>query len=200
MEAYVGLLPTKEAFARFFGLRINSVQGKNIPNPKPPVQCGSCIIGARQGSPFFKFSGLESCRAWQESFFYVKNKGAADFINLPAYVPGAPSRANWRFNPREGHVETNRILRPIKELNETTDISFDDIVCAFVSRWVLPLQRRTHKISQMSGRRDPTRITTFGMCKSDVVLKARQICKTKMPVKWKWGLQPLSRKRPPRPK
>jgi hypothetical protein len=65
MEAYIGLRPTKEAFARFFGLRINSVQGKNIPNPKPPVQCGSCIISARQGSHFFKLSGLESCLAWQ---------------------------------------------------------------------------------------------------------------------------------------
>nr|XP_051209202.1 uncharacterized protein LOC127326372 [Lolium perenne] len=109
-EAYVGLLPTKEAFARFFGLRINSVQGKNIPNPKPPVQCGSCIISARQGSPFFKFSGLESCRAWQETFFYVKNKGAADFINLPAYIPGTPSKANWKFNPGTNHIETNRIV------------------------------------------------------------------------------------------
>jgi hypothetical protein len=37
MEAYVGLLPTKEAFARFFSLRINSVQGKDIRKPKPPV-------------------------------------------------------------------------------------------------------------------------------------------------------------------
>jgi hypothetical protein len=49
----------------------------------------------------------------------------------------------------------------------------------------------------MSGRKDPTRITTFGLSKSDVVLKARQIWKTKMPANWKWGLQHLSRKCPP---
>jgi hypothetical protein len=125
------------------------------------------------------------------------NSGSLDFINLSPYVPDAPSRANWRFNPKEGHVETNRLVRYIKELNETTGICSDDIVHAFVSRWVLPLQRRAHKISQMSGRKDPTRITTFGLSKYDVVLKARQICKTKMPVDWKCGLQPLSRKRPP---
>jgi hypothetical protein len=123
---------------------------------------------------------LESCRAWQQTFFYVRNSGSADLINLPAYAPGAPSRANWKFNTKDGHVETNRILQHVKDLNETTSINSDDIVCAFVSHRVLPLQRRAHKISQMSGRRDPTRITTFGLCKSDVVLKARQICKTKM--------------------
>jgi hypothetical protein len=158
MEAYVGLLPTIEAFARFFGLQINSVQGKDIPNPKPPVQCGSCIISKRQGSSFFKLSGLESCQSWQQTFFYVKNTGDADFINLPAYAPGAPSRANWRHNPKNTHVETNRIVRFMEQLNKDTDIYSDDIIRAFVSRRVLPLQRRVHKIGQPLSRRNPLQL------------------------------------------
>ncbi|KAM0880544.1 hypothetical protein ACQ4PT_033494 [Festuca glaucescens] len=197
MEGFVGLLPTVETFARFYNLQINSIQDPQLPTPKPVVQCGACILTPHQGSPFYRFTGLESCRAWQETFLYVRNAGTSDFINLPAYLPGAPARTNWRFNPKEGHVETNRIIRYMKELNDNTNISSDDIVRAFISRRVLPLQRRAHKIGQMSGRRDPTRITTFGLRKSDVVLKAKQICKTKMPVNWKWGLKPLSRKRPP---
>lgn len=147
MEAYIGLRPTKEAFARFFCLRINSVQGKNIPNPKPPVQCGSCIIGARHGSPFFKLSGLESVRTWQKSFFYVRNGGSEDFINLPAYLPGTSSRANWKFNPGTNHIETNRIVRFLEQLKKDTDICSDDIIRVFISRRVLPLQRRAHKMS-----------------------------------------------------
>jgi hypothetical protein len=197
MEAYVGLLPSKEAFARFFGLRINSVQGKNIPNPKPPVQCGSCIISARQGSPFFKFSGLESCRAWQQTFFYVKNKGTADFINLPAYLPGTPSKTNWTYNPGTNHIETNRIVRFLENLKKDTGICSDDIIRAFISRRVLPLQRRAHKMSQMRGRRDPTKITSFALSKEDVVLKAKQIYQTEMPMDWEWGLLPLSAMNPP---
>ncbi|KAM0869227.1 hypothetical protein ACQ4PT_040822 [Festuca glaucescens] len=197
MEAYVGLLPTKEAFARFFCLRINSVQGKNIPRPKPPVQCGSCIISARQGSPFFQLSGLESCRAWQETFFYVKNKGAADFINLPVFLPGTPSRANWKFNPGTNHTETNRIVRFLEELKRDTDICSDDIIRAFVSRRVLPLQRRVHKMSQMCGRRDPTKITSCPLSKEDVALKVRQISRTDMPPDWEWGFRPLSSLNPP---
>ncbi|KAK1631076.1 hypothetical protein QYE76_005391 [Lolium multiflorum] len=184
MEGYIGLLPTKEAFARFFSLLINSVQGKDIPKPKPPVQCGSCIIGSRQGSPFFKFSGLESCRAWQETFFYVKNKGATDLINLPAYNPGTPTKANWSFNPGNNHIETNRIVRFMEQLMKDTNICSDDIIRTFISRRVLPLQRRSHKISQMCGPRDPTKITGLPLSKEDVVLKARQICQTDMPMDW----------------
>ncbi|KAM0931747.1 hypothetical protein ACQ4PT_000057 [Festuca glaucescens] len=197
MEGFVGLLPTVETFARFYNLRINSIQDPQLPTPKPVVQCGACILTPRQGSPFYKFTGLESCRAWQETFFYVRNAGTSDFINLPAYLPGAPARTNWRFNPKEGHVETNRIVRYMEKLNDTTDICADDIVRAFISRRVLPLQRRIHMICQMTGRKDPTRITTFPLRKSDVVLKAKQICKTKMPVDWKWGMQPFSRRHPP---
>jgi hypothetical protein len=98
---------------------------------------------------------------------------------------------------RQDHDETNRIVECMEELNDTTDIYADDIVPAFVSRRVLPLQHRAHKICQMSGRMDPTRITTFSLSKIDMVLKARQICKTKMPVDWNWGMPPFSRTRPP---
>ncbi|KAK1684742.1 hypothetical protein QYE76_045590 [Lolium multiflorum] len=199
MEGYIGLLPTKEAFARFFSLRINSVQGKNIPKPKPPVQCGSCIIGSRQGSPFFKFSGLESCRAWQETFFYVRNKGATDFINLPAFNPGTFTKANWSFNPGNNHIETNRIVRFMDQLMKDTNICSDDIIRTFISRRVLPLQRRAHKISHMCGPRDPTKITGLPLSKEDVVLKARQICQTDMPMDWEWGFLPLSSTNPPTP-
>ncbi|KAK1601415.1 hypothetical protein QYE76_037272 [Lolium multiflorum] len=197
MEAYIGLLPTKEAFARFFNLRINSVQGKDIPKPKPPVRCGSCIVGARQGSPFFKFSGLDPCRAWQETFFYVRNKGAADFINLPAYNPETPMRTNWGFNPGNNHIETNRIVRFLEKLKKETDICSDDIVRVFISRGVLPLQRRAHKMSQMCCPRDPTKITGLPLSKEDIVLKARQICQTDMPMDWEWGFLPLCSMNPP---
>jgi hypothetical protein len=71
---------------------------------------------------------LESCRAWQETFFYVKNTGTADFINLPAYVPELPSRANWRHNTGNTHIETNRIVWFMEQLNRDTGICSDDII------------------------------------------------------------------------
>ncbi|KAK1618865.1 hypothetical protein QYE76_024382 [Lolium multiflorum] len=195
MEAYIGIRPTRETFARFFALRINSVQGLDIPKPKPPVQCGSCI--SRQGSPFFKFSGLESCRLWQGTFFYVKNNGAADLIDLPLFDPAPPTKANWGYNPKESHNETNRIIRFMKQRMKDTNICSDDIVRTFVSRRVLPLKRRAHRMSEMYGPGDPTKITGHPLSKKDVVLKAKQICQTAMPFNWEWGLLPFSTTNPP---
>jgi hypothetical protein len=94
IEGYAGLWPTTETFARFYNLQINSIQDPQLPLPKPVVECGACIITPRQKSPYYKLTGLESCRKWQQTFFYVKNLGPIDFINLPAYVPGAPARTN----------------------------------------------------------------------------------------------------------
>jgi hypothetical protein len=197
MEAYIGIRPTRETFARFFALRINSVQGKEIPKPKPPVQCGSCIIGSRQGSPFFKFSGLESCRLWQGTFFYVKNNGPANLIDLPPFNAAPPSRANWSYNPKTDHIETNRVVRFMANLMKETNICSDDIIRTFISRRVLPLKRRQHRMSEMYGPGDPTKITGLPLSKKDVVRKARQICQTAMPVDWEWGLLPLSTTNPP---
>ncbi|KAK1643760.1 hypothetical protein QYE76_061565 [Lolium multiflorum] len=197
MEAYIGIRPTRETFARFFALRINSVQGLDIPKPKPPVQCGSCIIGSRQASPFFKFSGLESCRLWQGTFFYVRNNGAADLIDLPPFDPAPPTKTNWSYNPKESHNETNRIIRFMKQRMKDTNICSDDIIRTFISRRVLPLKRRAHKMCEMYGPGDPTKITGLPLSKKDVVLKARQICQTSMPEDWEWGLRPLSSTNPP---
>ncbi|KAK1630478.1 hypothetical protein QYE76_004793 [Lolium multiflorum] len=175
MEAYIGIRPTRETFARFFSLRINSVQGKEIPKPKPPVQCGSCIIGSRQGSPFFKFTGLESCRLWQTTFFYVKNEGAADFINLPAFNPVPPTKVNWGYFPGTNHIETNRVVRFMEKLMRETNICSDDIIRAFISRLVLPLKRRAHKMSEMYGPDDPTKITGLPLSKADAKDRFRRI-------------------------
>ncbi|KAK1650404.1 hypothetical protein QYE76_068209 [Lolium multiflorum] len=184
-------------FARFFCLRINSVQGKEIPKPKPPVECGSCIVGSRQGSTFLKFAGLESCRAWQGTFFYVKNEGRANLIDLPPFQAGPPSRTNWSYNPKTDHAETNRVVRFLASLKKETNICSDDIIRTFISRRVLPLKRRVHRMSEMYGPGDPTMITSRPLSKKDVVRKAKQICQTAMPFEWEWGLLPLSTTNPP---
>ncbi|KAK1631329.1 hypothetical protein QYE76_005644 [Lolium multiflorum] len=197
MEAYIGIRPTRETFARFFCLRINSVQGKEIPKPKPPVECGSCIVGSRQGSTFLKFAGLESCRVWQGTFFYVKNSGRADLIDLPPFQAGPPSKTNWSYNPKTDHAETSRVVRFLASLKKETNICSDDIIRTFISRRVLPLKRRAHRMSEMYGPGDPTKITGRPLSKKDVVRKAKQICQTAMPFDWEWGLLPLSTTNPP---
>ncbi|KAK1694596.1 hypothetical protein QYE76_011293 [Lolium multiflorum] len=79
MEAYVGLSPTIEAFSRFFTLRINSVQGKNIPKPKPP---------ARERFPRIAAEVRKPCR-----------KNRLDTVDPDPYVPR---------NSKMGRTHTSR--------------------------------------------------------------------------------------------
>ena len=134
--------------------------------------------------PLFKFSGLESCRLWQGTFFYVKNNGAADLIDLPPFDPAPPTKANWGYNPKSDHAETSRVVRFLASLKKETNICSDDIIRTFVSRRVLPLKRRAHRMSEMYGPGDPTKITGRPLSKRDVVRKAKQICQTAMPFDW----------------
>ncbi|KAK1680702.1 hypothetical protein QYE76_041550 [Lolium multiflorum] len=131
------------------------------------------------------------------TFFYVKNNGPADLICLPPFDPAPPAKTNWSYNPKEAHNETNRIIRFMKQKMKDTGICSDDIVRTFISRRVLPLKRRAHRMSEMYGPGDPTKITGLPLSKKDVVLKARQICQTAMPFNWKWGLLPFSTTNPP---
>ncbi|KAK1698691.1 hypothetical protein QYE76_015388 [Lolium multiflorum] len=131
------------------------------------------------------------------TFFYVKNTGAPDLINLPAFNPAPPAKVNWGFFPGTNHIETNRVVRFMEKLMKETNICSDDIIRTFISRRVLPLKRRAHKISEMYGPGDPTKITGLPLSKEDVVLKARQICQTAMPLDWEWGFLPLSSTNPP---
>ncbi|KAK1685934.1 hypothetical protein QYE76_046782 [Lolium multiflorum] len=184
--------PFFQKFLDFYELQPHHLPGH--PCAQAPVSAG-LASSAPSGSP--KFAGLESCRAWQGTFFYVKNSGTADLIDLPPFNPVPPSKANWSYNPRSGHTETNRVVCHMANLMKETNICSDDIIRTFISRRVLPLKRRQHKMSEMYGPGDPTKITGLPLSKRDVVRKAKQICQTAMPDDWEWGLLPFSTTNPP---
>jgi hypothetical protein len=196
MEGYACITPSVDNFSFFYYLRKNSIQDRELPPPKPFVRCGGCILSPRSGSNFYKLSGLDSVRTWQRTFFYVRNGGPEDFINLPAYVPGPPSMKNWLHNPRDDK-ESIRIAGFIDINREETNLCAEDLVRVFLARRVLPLQRRAHKISEMSGPMDPTRITTHRLSPTDLVLKAKQICQNPLSSSGRYGLPPYSRRNSP---
>ncbi|KAK1653109.1 hypothetical protein QYE76_070914 [Lolium multiflorum] len=92
--------------------------------------------------------------------------------------------------------ESKRVANYIKLSKKETKLSEDDIVRSFLSRRVLPLQRRAHKMSQMLGQRDPTRMTTFSLSPMELILKAKQICQNTLRPDGKYGLKPYSRNDP----
>nr|XP_051190718.1 actin cytoskeleton-regulatory complex protein PAN1-like [Lolium perenne] len=103
---------------------------------------------------------------------------------------------NWLHNPKDDK-ESIRISGFIDTNREETNLCAEDLVRAFLARRVLPLQRRAHKISEMSGPMDPTRITTHRLSPTDLVLKAKQICQNPLSSSGRYGLAPYSRRNSP---
>jgi hypothetical protein len=154
-----------------------------------------CTIMSRKGSDFPKIELLESCKKWQKRFFYVKNTTKVNLLNLPAYVDIPPTEMkNWTYNPKNTVGAVNALHRVKDDLRDA-GLTLEDIIACFISRRVSPLQRRSHKICQMSGAMDPTRHSTHELSPADILRQVKDICKTSQTV-FAWGLRPYSRDRP----
>ena len=73
----------------------------------------------------------------------------------------------------------------------------DDLLRVWIERRVNPLQKRTHKIWQMSGVMDPNRMSTFPLLKESVCRRVKAIAQTKMTSNWTWGKEPYTREDQP---
>jgi hypothetical protein len=159
------------------------------------TQCGAATIMSQKGSDFPKIELLESYKKWQKSFFYVKNTTVVDLLNLPPYVDEPPiEMKNWTYNPKNMVGPVNSLHRVKGELRNA-GLTPQDNIAYFISWRVSPLQRRSHKICQMSGAMDPTRHSTHELSPSDILRWVKDICKTSQ-VTFAWGLEPYSRDRP----
>ena len=52
------------------------------------------------------------------------------------------------------------ICRGIEEMSTHEGLTGTNLIATFIARRVLPLLRRVHKIGDMSGQRDPCRMST----------------------------------------
>ena len=73
-----------------------------------------------------------------------------------------------------------------------------DLVATFIVRRVLPLQRRAHRICDMSGHRDSTRTSTEKLDRETLRTRVRAITDLKVDEKWWFGMHAYTRdSRPP---
>jgi hypothetical protein len=157
--------------------------------------CGAATIMSRKGSDFPEVELLESCKKWQKSFFYVKNTTDVDLLNLPPFVDEPPlTMKNWTYNPKNSVMLVNALHRVKGELRDA-GLTPQDLVACFISRRVSPLQRRSHKICQMSGPMDPTWHSTHELTPADILRRIKDVCKSSQAT-FSWGLEPYSRDRP----
>jgi hypothetical protein len=125
----------------------------------------------------------------------VKNTTDVDLLNLPPYVDEPPTgMKNWTYNPKTTVGPVNALHRVKGELR-VAGLTPQDLVACFISRRDSPLQRRSHKICQMSGPMDPTQHSTHQLSPADILRRVKDICKSSQ-VTFAWGLEPYSRDRP----
>jgi hypothetical protein len=205
-EGFAGIEPFCQGWAKYFQLRKQVIQepprSKDDPpetaqekKDRPMTLCGAATIMSRKGSDFPKVELLESCKKWQKSFFYVKNTTDTDLLNLPPFVDEPPlAMKNWTYHPKTSVVPVNALDRVKGDLRNE-GLTPQDLVACFISRRVSPLQRRPHKICQMSGPMDPTRHSTHELTPADILRRIKDICKSSQAT-FAWGLEPYSRDRP----
>ncbi|KAM0860213.1 hypothetical protein ACQ4PT_046680 [Festuca glaucescens] len=192
-EGYAGLWPDVDFWSRLFYIKAQTTDSKLR-------ACGAASLYACRDVSFPKIPMVDSVKKWQTTFFYVKNENLAkDLLNLPEFSPAPPAKTNWGYCPKPADpaAEVNMLLEFLRTCVTRDRLTGADLLCTFISRRVLLLQRRVHKICYMSGRLDPTRTSKVQLSLEGVARWVNHISQAKLPDNWQWGMEPFSRNDPP---
>ena len=105
-------------------------------------------------------------------------------------------KTNWQSKVGHGDADLDLMVKRTKELrNEGLEAA--DLVATFILCRVLPLQRRPHRICDMSGHKDCTRTCTVRLNREEVRDRVRAITELKLDEKWWFGMMAYTRNDPP---
>ena len=193
-EGYAGLWPDVNFWSRLFFIKAQTTDGQMR-------ACGAASLYSRPSTPLSKIPTVDSVKKWQTTFFYVKSENPVfNWVNLPEYSPEPPAaKLNWGhcYKPSDPEEEVNILWRLLREYVTDERLLTADLLCCYISRRVLPLQARAHKIGHMSGRFDPTRTSKLELTKSGVAKRVNFVSNAKLADNWDWGMEPFSRSDPP---
>ena len=138
---------------------------------------------AGENNPFPPIPLIQSVKIWQKSYFYVKNVAEqGDHVNLLAYVAGplAGRQPSWSFRSRSLSQAGNTAVSRLRVMIQSENLNGADLVAAFLERRISPLQSRPHMMCQMSGRFDPSRLSTREMPHAEVSYMVNYISNCKL--------------------
>ena len=123
---------------------------------------------------------------------------AADHINLPPYsdVQLPAAQPHWSYDPWRSDKDTQVSADQMQEL-VSLGLTGRNLLMAWVSRRVILLQRRPHKLSFLSGLRDPSRTAREVMPEDEAARIASAIIDGRVEDDWDFGVEPYRRSRPP---
>ena len=122
-----------------------------------------------------------------------------DWVNLPPYnaAPLTGRLPSWSHRVKTLTPAGAAAVARLRVLTQSEGLVGADLLAAFVARRVLPLQGRPHLICQMSGLRDPSRMSTKDMPCKEVANMVNYIAHCEYEEDWQFGKEPYSRDNPP---
>jgi hypothetical protein len=186
-EGYTSLWLDVDFWSRLFFIKAQTTDGHLR-------ACGAASLYSRASTPFPKIPTVDSVKKWQATFFYVRNENPAfDWVNLLEFTPEPPvAKLSWGFNykPADAEAEVNMLWKLLREYVTDERLCATDLLCCYISRRVLPLQARSHKISHMSGRFDLTRTLKVELTKAGVARRVNFVSQARLSDNWGWGMEP----------
>ncbi|KAE8780215.1 hypothetical protein D1007_46604 [Hordeum vulgare] len=177
-EGFLGIEPRLDLWRSLFFFKQQSIAIykaalENHVGPRAMTSCGAALVHHRSKSGFPQLPLQESIKQWQKGFFY-----GAKFLKLI--------------------LEVTQIGAHL-DILEKGGLLGCDLLTTMVTHRILPLQRRSHLVCQMSGRHDPCRTSTKRFTPSAVARGVNQISTARMndSGNWSWGMIPYNRSRPP---
>src|SRR4051812_42600639 len=174
-----------------------AIEGGKPTYPKDMTDCGSCLVAA--GKNKCKMPEIvQSCKNWQTTFFYVKSPDQGpDLVNLPEFSTARPTdKFQWSEKRGAGDCDVDSQVARVARL-EQQGLLPTDLAAAWLHARILPLQRRVHRLCDMSGPRDPTRLCTWRVKLKDLCVKIRAITSSALPDPFCFGLEYLHRRQTP---
>ncbi|KAE8821623.1 hypothetical protein D1007_00405 [Hordeum vulgare] len=175
-EGFLGIEPRLDLWQSllFFkqqSKKMDKADVEKLDGPRPMTPCAAALVHHRTKCGFPQMPLQDCIKQWQRGFFYVKNAiPTRDAITCP------PSPSRLRRRRRTGKQSR-------------------DLLTTMITRRILPLQRQTHLIFQMSGRHDPCWLSTKNFHPRAVAKIVNQISSANIDEggDWAWGLVPYDR-------
>ena len=163
---------------------------------KVMAECSGATIYIRKVGLYPHPQLPQSIKNWQMGFFYVSSPKNEDLLNLPEFSLSPPTvKYHWSEKPGDGDVDLDRQMALIQTLM-TDGLQPADLVATWLCRRVLLLQRRCHRICDMSHLLDPTRISTFRINKAEFLRRINSIADLKVFGPFEFGKIAYNRARP----
>ena len=102
------------------------------------------------------------------------------------------AKTNWGYSPRRPSQEIVNLCERVTVMRTQEGLTGTDLLAAFITRRVLPLQRRSCLIGEMIGLQDPNRMGSTRLSAEQVARGVNDISKANLGKDWRFGKAPYN--------